>query len=250
MSRGSTQELARIAAKDVTSIADVVQRLAEIHDHAATTSLLGEKDGIACFTKLYHIITSNVLESATAGRFSDMACLTRLDVEFARLYFAALRAYAADTDATPRCWRVLFDRRSDPDIAPVHFAAAGVNAHVNFDLAAALLATWEDFPPDEGGVRLADYRLVNDIFAVEMDGLRELFDSLLSAGEDGALWDRFANRASDLLLRITRDLAWDEAVDVRAAKDRASAARRSGRKLDAIAEILGRGLLHAPFLLV
>lgn len=248
MPTGSTQELARIAGKEVQSIAEVVQRLEDIRDYAASTSLLGADDGIACFTRLYHIITKNVLETAAAGRFADKAFLTRLDIEFARRYFQALRAYAVNTQAAPRCWRLLFDRRSDRIIRPVHFAAAGVNAHVNFDLAAALLATWTDFPPDNAGVRLEDYRRINEIFAVEMDDLRELFGSALSAGEDGSLWDRFANRASDLLVRLTRDLAWDEAIDVWEARDRPSAARSSERKLDAIAEILGRGLLEAPFL--
>ncbi len=248
MPRGSTQELARMTAKEVHSIADVVQRLEEVRDYAANTSLLGEDDGIACFTRLYHIITKNVLDTAAAGQFADEAFLTRLDLEFARRYFQALRAYAANTQGAPRCWRLLFDRRADRDVRPVHFAAAGVNAHVNFDLAAALLVTWEDFPPDPGGARLADYRCINDIFAVEMDGLRELFGSSLSAGEDGSLWDRFANRASDLLVRLTRDLAWDEAIEVWEAKDRQRAARSSERKLDAIAEILGRGLLESPFL--
>ncbi|MGI9001819.1 MAG: DUF5995 family protein [Pseudonocardia sp.] len=248
MSTGSTQELARIASKDVQSIADVVQRLEDIRDHAAATSLLGAEDGIASFTKLYHIITKNVEATAAAGQFADVAFLTRLDIEFARRYFSALRAYAVNTQAAPQCWRILFDRRSDRSIRPVHFAAAGVNAHVNFDLTPALLATWEAFPPDDQGVQHADYRRINDIFAVEMDDLRELFGSVLSVGEDGALWDRFANRASDLLVRFTRDLAWDEALEVWGARDRGRARRSSGRKLDAIAEILGRGLLEAPFL--
>lgn len=248
MARGSTQELARIASKDVQSILDVAARLGEIRDHAAATSMLGEQDGVACFTKLYQIITENVFDTDAAGQFADSAFLTRLDIEFARRYFRALEAYASDVQAAPRCWRVLFDRRSDREIGPVHFAAAGVNAHVNYDLSAALLATWVDFPPDTDGVRLADYRRINGIFAVQMDDLRELFGSLLSKGEDGSPWDRFANRASDLLVRVTRDLAWDEAIDVWEAKDRASAVRRSERKLDAIAEILGRGLLDAPIL--
>lgn len=247
MARGSTQELARIVRRDVHTIEDVVQRLEAVRDHATDTALRGEADGIACFTRLYTVITENVGKTASSAGFRDTDFLIRLDVEFARRYFDAIRAYARDTDATPRCWKVLFDRRSDPDIGPVHFAAAGVNAHVNLDLAAALLRTWKDFPPDREGVRYADYNRINDIFAAEMDGLREMFGALLADVEDGWI-DRLANRMSDLLVRLTRDWAWDAAMDVWEAKDRAAAWRVREPRLDATAELIGIGLLEAPFL--
>ncbi|WP_214369830.1 DUF5995 family protein [Pseudonocardia sp. H11422] len=248
MAAGSTQKLAQLATPDPGSIPEVLDRLGKIRDYAAETSLRGENDGIACFTKLYHIITKNVGDTADAHGFADPDFLIRLDIEFAIRHFRALQAYAKDMDSAPRCWRVLFDHRSDLDVQPVQYAAVGVNAHVNYDLALALIATWEKVPPVDRRRQLKDYRRINDIFAQEMDGLRETFDSLLSSGEDGDLWDRLANRASDLLIRFTRDLAWDEATDIWDAKDRERALARSDRKLDATAEIMALGLLHAPFL--
>ena len=59
-----------------------------------------------------------------------------------------------------------------------------------------------------------DYRLVNKVFELEMDRLREELDSLLSHGPDGAPWDVGANWVGDLVVRFTRDLAWDEAKRV------------------------------------
>ena len=247
MAAGSTQRLAELAAPDPGSIPEVLDRLEKIRDHADETSLLGENDGIACFSKLYHIITANVGDTADSHGFADPEFLIQLDIEFATRYFRALQAYARDMDSAPRCWRVLFDHRSDLDVRPVHFAAVGVNAHVNYDLALALVSTWTKVPPDRRR-QLADYRRINDIFAKEMDGLRETFRSLISEGEDGNLWDRLANRASDLLVRFTRDLAWDEATDIWKARDRDRARARSDRRLDVAAEIIGLGLLRAPFL--
>ena len=49
---------------------------------------------------------------------------------------------------TPAPWRVLFERRTG-QIAGVQFAAAGINAHINFDLPFALVATWE--APESAG---------------------------------------------------------------------------------------------------
>ena len=249
-SRGSTQRLAELAGNTpATSIEEVVQRLAAIRDHAASTSLLGENDGVASFSKLYHIITRRIGDMADRGEFHSSPFLVRLDIEFAERYFQALRRYAADIGSAPRVWRVLFDNRSDPCVAPVNFAAAGVNAHINFDLSCALVATWRHMAPDgdgESSAQFHDYRLINEVFEMEMDPLREDLDSFLSAGPDGAPWDRGANWIADLVIRFTRDLAWDEAKRVweRGATPEVFAA--SERKLDAIATFIGERLLRTP----
>jgi hypothetical protein len=249
-SRGSTQRLAELAGSTpATSIEEVVQRLAAIRDHATNTSLLGENDGIASFSKLYHVITRRIGDMADRGEFQSSPFLVRLDLEFAERYFQALRRYAADIGSAPRVWRVLFDNRSDPRVAPVNFAVAGVNAHINFDLSCALVATWRHVAPDGDGKSSAqfhDYRLINEVFEVEMDPLREDLDSFLSAGPDGAPWDRGANWIADLVIRFTRDLAWDEAKRVweRGATPEVFAA--SERRLDAIATFIGERLLRTP----
>jgi hypothetical protein len=248
--RGSTQRLAELAGdRPAGSIAEVVERLAAIRDHAASTSLLGEDDGIASFSTLYHTITRRIGTMADGGEFRSTDFLVRLDIEFAERYFRALRSYAADIASAPRVWRVLFDNRSDPHVAPVNFAVAGVNAHINFDLACALIATWRHLPPDgegERGAQFHDYRLVNDVFEVEMDPLREDLDSLLSAGPDGAIWDRAANWVADLVIRFTRDLAWNEAERVWGQGATPEVCAASEERLDTIAAFIGERLLRTP----
>ncbi|MGH3586871.1 MAG: DUF5995 family protein, partial [Pseudonocardia sp.] len=217
-SRGSTQRLAELAGDGPAgSIDEVARRLAAIRDHAASTSMLGENDGIASFSNLYHTITRRIESLANNGDFQHTEYLVQLDIDFAERYFQALRRYATDIETAPRVWRVLFDNRSDPTVAPVNFAVTGVNAHINVDLAAALVTTWRTFAPDgdgEGSAQFHDYRLINEVFEIEMDGLREKLDSMFSAGPDGAPWDVGANWIADLVIRFTRDLAWNEAKRV------------------------------------
>jgi Family of unknown function (DUF5995) len=248
--RGTTQHLAQLAGTTPpTSIPEVLERLAAIRDYAAATSLRGEDDGIAAFTRLYHVITAHIGEMADRGEFRSREFLVRLDLEFAERYFAALRSYAADMSTAPRVWRVVFDNRSDPRIPALNFAVAGVNAHINFDLSCALVATWHHIPPDGDGHESAqfhDYRLINDVFEAEMDPLREDLDSLLSAGPDGAIWDRTANWMADLVVRFTRDLAWDEAKRVWDKGGDAEDVRASEAKLDAIATFIGETLIRTP----
>ncbi|MBO3095573.1 DUF5995 family protein [Cellulomonas dongxiuzhuiae] len=232
-----------------TSIPEVVERLEAILDEAARSSPRGPDDGIASFTRLYLTITRRIGEMVASGEFRSSPFLVRLDLEFAERFFRALRDHADDARTAPGVWRVLFDNRSDPHVAPVNFAVLGVNAHINYDLAPALVATWRTVPPDGDGADSAqhhDYDLVNDVFALEMDGLREELGSLLSGGPDGAPWDVSANWLSDLVVTFTRDLAWIEATRVWRQGATPQACADSERRLDAIATFIGQGVLRAP----
>ena len=240
---------------DVSSLDEVVEVLTAIRDRAAHDIERPARDGISCFSRLYRLITLNVLDTVEGRRhrtFRDPGFLTLLDLEFARRYLAAIRAYEARDLNTETCWNVLFDRRRD-DVEHANFAAAGVNAHVNFDLTFALLETWKVYPPTPD--RRSDYDQVNDIFAEEMDLLREDFDAFLADGSDGGVADTFGNRASTLLVRVTRSLAWDAARRVWDHHDPEQdgggpayqrAYRHEHERLDETAHLLGWMILMAP----
>ena len=235
---GSTQGLTEIVDKPVTTIAEGADRLGEVYDHARTTSTAGDDDGIACFSGLYRTITRTI----DVTPYEDRAFLERLDLEFARRYFDALRAYAADRTTAPGPWKLLFDARSNPRIERVQFAAAGVNAHINFDLAAALLSTFPDFPPNEA--RHRDYDTVDDAFKKHMDKLREYYDAPFGDSLwDKTVLDRLANLIGDMLVRGTRANAWDDAMRVWRAKDRDRARADMLDRLDVGASFLGKALL-------
>jgi hypothetical protein len=236
--QGSTQQLAEIVQQDVTSIPEVVERLTQVYEHAARSTTAGEDDGIVCFTWLYRTITTTVAEV----HYEDEDFLVRLDVEFARRYFRALSSYAEDRRKAPGPWRLLFDARSDPDIERVQFAAAGVNAHINYDLADALLATWEDFPPS--AARRRDFDKINEVFDHHMDKLREVNRAPFgSSREDDSVLDRIANAVSSVLVHGTRANAWEDAQQVWKAEDREDARLKMLAKNEFVASVLGRALL-------
>jgi Family of unknown function (DUF5995) len=237
--KGSTQRLAEIVQKDVTSISEVVERLTQVYEYAVESTTAGEDDGIVCFTKLYRTIT----ETVDGVDYEDRDFLVRLDLEFARRYFRALGSYAEDRRSAPEPWRLLFDARSDPDIERVQFAAAGVNAHINYDLADALLATWEDFEPNDG--RRQDFDKINEVFDRHMDGLRQVNNAPFgSPGEDDSIFDRISNGISSLLVRGTRANAWRDAEQVWEDKDPKAARDAMLAEHAVVAGLLGRALLH------
>jgi hypothetical protein len=235
---GSTQGLAEIVSRPVATIAEVADRLGEVHDYATGTTTAGENDGIACFSGLYQTITRTI----DVTPYEDREFLVLLDLEFARRYFDALRAYATDRKSAPGPWRILFDARSDPDLERVQFAAAGVNAHINYDLADALLSTFEKFEPNDA--RRRDYDTVDAAFKRHMDGLRERFGAPFgSSEEDRTVLDRVSNVVCSLLVRGCRGNAWDDAMGVWESRDRISARADMLDELDGEAKFLGRALL-------
>ncbi len=146
------------------SISDVLQTLQTIGATCADT------DGLKWFNWLYLEVTQAVEARVAAGGFTDSAWLAQLDVQFARLYFSALKS-SLSGEATPTCWRVLFDSRNHGAIARIQFALAGINAHINHDLPEAIVATCQvtDTTPDSGGSHFSDYTSLNST----LDGLIE-----------------------------------------------------------------------------
>jgi Family of unknown function (DUF5995) len=147
--------LAAIQA-DPQSVSDVLQTLQTI---GATCA---DVDGLKWFNWLYLEVTQAVEARVAAGGFTDSAWLAQLDVQFARLYFSALKS-SLSGEATPTCWQVLFDSRNQGAIARIQFALAGINAHINHDLPEAIVATCQvtDTSPDSSGSHFSDYTSLN-----------------------------------------------------------------------------------------
>ena len=238
-------ELAALSKPDPTSIPQVLDRLAKIRDHAAATSTRGNNDGVASFTSLYHTITSNVDHTERSGGFIDDPFLVTLDITFARRYLRAISTYAHDMNSTPKCWRVIFDQRENPNIPPENFAAAGVNAHINYDLTFALLDTWQQVAPNDS-VQRHDYQHINDSFAEEMNGLRTQFRGVPGSSAPAETWNALSNGICDTIVTLTRDLAWNEAVALRDAPQKSNALQEAEHRLDSLAGTLGDAILTIP----
>src|ERR1700730_11073625 len=147
---------AAVLGSPVGSFAELLDRMAAIDQALPPT------DGVACFNRMYRLVIESVQEHVTAGFFGDPVWIGRLDIMFANLYLTAtLTPLAADT---PRSWAALLERSSDPQVLPLQFALAGMNAHINHDLAIAVVTASEELntSPD-AGTHPADFPRVNSL---------------------------------------------------------------------------------------
>ncbi|HEU5216559.1 MAG TPA: DUF5995 family protein [Gaiellaceae bacterium] len=222
-------------------IPDVIERLRTIEASAPAS------DGVACFARLYLAVTEGVGADLTGRGFADARFLETLDVRFAGLFFSALDAYAADPASTPSAWAPLFAKRSQRGIAPLQFALAGMNAHINRDLPVALVTTCRELGLDlrEGSPEHADFERVDALLA-------QIEKQVKSAYLTG--WLAWVDRLVHRLRRIddvvamwdvdrARDAAWTNAQALWALGDEPSLAADYLLALDRMVGFAGRGLL-------
>ncbi len=191
------------------TIADVIGRM------QAIDALLQPNDGLKWFNRLYLMVTEQVDLHPPGGAWQSPIWLTRLDVVFAGLYFGAVAGFLGGT-AVPSAWGALFEARDRTGIDRIQFALAGMNAHINHDLALALLATDNalNVVPSLNGPEFADYQSVNSLLATVMpsaltmlatDTLGVLAQDTGKVGRLLAFWD----------ICSARNLAWNFADHLR-----------------------------------
>lgn len=188
-------------------IPEVLRRL-EMTQVAAEKHPLATGDGLACFNHLYTVITKQVQKDYLAGRFASGDFITRLDVAFANRYLSAVDA---EVHAAPGPWRCLLEMRSDRRISPLAFAVAGVSAHVNFDLAFAVVETGTQM----GRLNLvdhSDYQHLNTIFFREMRKLRQHFEDPAERRFERTFGlTSMENVLGDVVVVVSRYMAWQKA---------------------------------------
>ena len=210
----------------------------------ALDELLPRQDGIACFNRLYLAVTEAVGEQARPGAFADPRFIRWLDVVFANLYLGALSSFLLGRGRVPRAWRVLFEARARPGLAPIQFALAGMNAHINRDLPVALVTTCRDrrLVPLRGSPQYSDFGRIDALLAeTEVRVKTELATGLIGVADEAlgrlddvvALWN----------VRAARQAAWANAETLWALDGIPFAAARFLVTLDRTVGFAGRGLL-------
>lgn len=202
-------------------------------------------DGVARFNDLYLAVTREVLATAGNDAFEDPAFIAHLDLSFAGRYFEAYDADLGGRDMGSAWWP-LFEARSRPGTAPIQFALAGMNAHINFDLCIALVETHRELgvPIQTGTARHRDYLRVNAILELVEETVKERLATGILDLADEAL-----GRLDDVLAMWSvgraRDAAWAHAEVLEHLQGIGWIADRYTDTLGHVVGFAGRGLLLA-----
>ena len=225
-----------VSSAKPTTIGDVVAVMQSID------GVLPGNDGLKWFNRLYMMVTQEIDAQAPASGWKDAEWLTRLDVVFAGFYFAAIASELGGSAATASSWQALFEARNRVGIDRIQFALAGMNAHINHDLALALLKTDEQMhlTPTLASPEHDDYEQVNSLLAkvlpmalnfLAADVAGELAQDTGKVGRLLAIWN----------VSAARDLAWNFADHLRSlggvSRDTALDAQ------DQLSGVIGRSLL-------
>ena len=221
----------------VSSVPEVITRMESL------VAAFPATDGVACFIRMYLIVTREVARRIGAGFFADPGFMARLDVVFANLFFAAVDGWAANPRSMPRSWTVLFARRTDRDVAPLQFALAGMNAHINHDLPQAVVATCRDLGTAPGdGPHEADYEKVNVVLGELAETIRQSFETGIILELDRQ-FDGLENVVGNFSISAAREVAWANAVTLWHLRREEALTGLFLDGLDRTVAFAGRGLL-------
>jgi hypothetical protein len=219
---------------------DVVALMRELE------AALPPEDGVAWFLRLYRPVTEAVAASARpGGPYGDPRCVRWLDVVFANMFFRALRDWSRSPSAVPKAWAPLFEARGGMRIAPLQFALAGMNAHINRDLPFALVETWEalELEPDRTGETYRDFMLVNDL----LERVEEQVKADFATGALGHV-ERSLGEVDDAVamwkVSRAREAAWANAEALWALRSVPAVRADFAAALDRLVGFAGRGLLR------
>ncbi|MEA2180930.1 MAG: hypothetical protein QOF69_115 [Solirubrobacteraceae bacterium] len=177
---------------------------------------MSQNDGVRIFNDLYLAVTRAVGAEFANDRFEDPAFLSRLAPIFSDLYFDAVERDAAKRTVS-RVWVPLFEKRFQSGIAPLQFVIAGMNAHINYDLAIALVAASSELGYDLelDSAHHRDHLRVNTTLACVMDEVREHFETTIARSVVTALgmFDQFRRIAR------ARENTWTQAQNLVALHD-------------------------------
>jgi hypothetical protein len=219
------------------SIADVLATMQSID------ALAVDGDGLKWFNWLYFQVTQAVETRVSSGGFNDPGFLSELDVQFAGLYFNALKNYLS-SQSLPDCWQTLFAARNQTAITRLQFAMAGINAHINHDLPIAIAATCKggSLTPQHGTTQYNDYTSLNSTLDSLINETKQTLNVRLLGN---ALPDvsQLENMVAAWNVCAAREAAWDnsELLSHLSAEPLLSAGFL--QNLDGLTALVSKGLL-------
>jgi hypothetical protein len=166
-------------------------------------------DGAKWFTRLYAEATETVVALVEEDRFHDGEFMGGLVVEYVGMYLEALRRWADSADGRPRAWAPLFAARRSELVAPIQFALAGMNAHVNRDLAIGLVRMCErhGITPTRGTPQHQDFQSISPLLEETQERVKQWMVTGLLRDLDRA-FGQMDDIAAAWSLSRAREAAW------------------------------------------
>ncbi|UBV44120.1 DUF5995 family protein (plasmid) [Deinococcus taeanensis] len=179
-----------------------------------------QRDPRAVFAGAYVVITSAMHQALGAQLFLDPPWVERYLAAFAGLYLDAAQQYdagpQADDDLVPPVWRLTFATCREETVSPLTHLLLGVNAHVNRDLAVALVRAGVRDHTDR---RYEDHKRVNDVLRGAVNDLQASVtaDAPVLARLDTLCgpWDE---HVACTVVAWARETAWAHAVHLAGAE--------------------------------
>ena len=225
-----------------STIAEVIERLTELDTE------LPPDDGVRWFNRLYLAVTRGVAKWLEDNDQASEGFLERLDVLFANMFFEALDAAQGGPDLPSEypfhAWKPLFERRHRRDVAPLQFALAGMNAHINHDLALGVQQVCAEIGrrPERDSPEYQDYIAVNGLIETTerevkvwllSDALMELDRRFGPVDDAIVLWN----------IIQAREAAWTHAEVLWRLSDEGLVERSYREALDRTTGFIGRALM-------
>jgi hypothetical protein len=178
------------------------------------------------FLATYLRTTVAVKEEIERGGFLDAAWVEEWDVVFAGLYLDALETRNRG-QRPPGPWAAAFGAETETRVPPLRHVLLGMNAHINFDLPQALLASITDEEFDDPAVvarRAADHEHIDSVL-VSRVAPEDLELRKLERPGDRTLLDRaltpFNRAGTKRFMREARRKVWHNARVLSAARRQA-----------------------------
>jgi hypothetical protein len=209
----------------------------------AIESALPRDDGVAYFNRMYREVTRLVGEAVAANAFISAQFLERLDVNFANYFFTAYAAAESGAPVAP-AWAPLFEARRRPDTHPIQFALAGMNAHISYDLAFAVVDTCRETHavPIDDSAEHQDFTRTNDVLAEASDEVKGWFLSGIVAEID-ELGGRLDDGLAMFGIHLARAAAWETSEMLWGLADNPWMDRLFRNGLSRTVELTSRGIL-------
>ncbi len=229
----------RLCDRPRTELADLVNTLREMEQPLRMVNPFAVH-----FHVLYRQVTERVLGFHRLGLCQHPEFIQVLALRFADRYFAAVRGWIGEDPDVPAAWMLLFEP-DDESLDPAQYALLGVNAHINVDLALAVIDACAQLgiAPVSRSAQHHDYTMLNQVFHELIPSLRRVF---IGFRPSASLVDCLENWLVHLIIDETRDQAWDEARRFWRKRNRPDYLADRVHKLDFAACLVAQVVATAP----